>query len=84
MGMLRTTTVWLMVSFIQACSSSHDATQASKSPPAPATSSPPHKTVFDPLTGTLGKARAVQGSVDENAERTRRAVDNEERGDSPP
>lgn|GEM_PF-1555556 len=84
MGRLRTTTLWLMVSFIQACSQAPDATPAKSDPPAAAPSSPPGKTVFDPLTGTLGRARGVQDTVDQSAERTRRAVENEEHGDSAP
>jgi hypothetical protein len=41
---------------------------------------PPKKTVFDPLTQQLDKARDVQKTVDENAEKTRQAIDAEERG----
>jgi hypothetical protein len=73
MGMLRRSTLWLGILFIQACSSS---TQ----PPDPP--APPAKTVFDPLTSTLGKARSVQQTVDRNKEETRNAVDAQERGDS--
>lgn len=71
MGVLRRWTLWLGILFIQACSSS---TQ----PPDPP---PPAKTVFDPLTSTLGRARSVQQTVDQNKERTQRAVDAQERGD---
>lgn len=39
---------------------------------------PPPKTVFDPLTQQLDKARDVQKTVDENAEKTRQAVDAQE------
>ncbi len=82
--MLRTTTLWMMISFIQACSSAPDATPAKSDRPS-ATPSPPQKTVFDPLTqGALGRARGVQDTVDQSAERTRRAVDNQEKGDSAP
>jgi hypothetical protein len=73
MGMLRRSTLWLGILFIQACSSS---TQ----PPDPP--APPAKTVFDPLTSTLDKARSVQQTVDRNKEETRNAVDAQERGDS--
>ena len=44
---------------------------------------PPKKTVFEPLTQQLDRARDVQNTVDRNAEQTRRAVDNEERGEAP-
>jgi hypothetical protein len=47
--------------------------------PAP----PPAKSVFDPLTEQLDHARAVQKTVDENAEKTRKALENQERGDAP-
>lgn len=41
---------------------------------------PPKKTVFVPLTQQLDKARDVQKTVDENAEKTRQAIDAQERG----
>ncbi len=47
--------------------------------PAP----PPAKTAFDPLTEQLDRARAVQKTVDENAEKTRKALEIQERGDAP-
>jgi hypothetical protein len=59
----------LSVSFIAGCSSPE--------PP------PPAKTVFDPLTQQLDKARDVQKTVDDNAEKTRQAIDAQER-DAPP
>jgi hypothetical protein len=59
-------TMVLAVSFIASCSS--------QEPP------PPAKTVFDPLTQQLDKARAVQATVDENAEKARQAIDAQERG----
>jgi hypothetical protein len=65
-------TLCLGILFIQGCSSS---TQ----PPDPP---PPAKTVFDPLTSTLGRARSVQQTVDQNRENTQRAVDAQERGDA--
>ena len=52
---------------------------ASCAEPAP----PPKKTVFDPLTQQLQKARDVQKTVDANAASTRKAVDAQERGDNP-
>jgi hypothetical protein len=45
---------------------------------------PPTKTVFDPLTRQMDKAREVQQTVDENAARTRKEIDSQERGDDPP
>jgi hypothetical protein len=45
---------------------------------------PPKKTVFDPLTQQLDRARDVQKTVDANAEATRKTVDTQERGDTPP
>ncbi len=42
---------------------------------------PPKKNVFDPLTQQMDKARAVQQNVDEAAEKTRKAIDNQERGE---
>jgi ABC-type transporter MlaC component len=44
---------------------------------------PPQKTVFDPVTQQLDRAREVQHTVDQNTEQTRQAIDNQERGDSP-
>ncbi len=48
--------------------------------PAP---KPPEKNVFDPLVQQEQRARDVQKTVDEAAERTRRAVDAQERGETP-
>jgi hypothetical protein len=45
---------------------------------------PPAKTVFDPMTRQIDKAREVQQTVDEGAARTRKEIDNQERGDDPP
>jgi hypothetical protein len=44
---------------------------------------PPAKTVFDPLTQELDKAREVQKTVDENAAKTRQAIENQARGETP-
>lgn len=74
MGVLKRWTLWLGVLFIQGCSSSSQ-------PPDPP---PPAKTVFDPLTSTLDRARAVQQTVDQNKENTQRAIEAQERGDSSP
>lgn len=70
MGLLKFSTVSLPVLFILGC--------ASPEPP------PPQKTVFDPLTQQEGRARDVQKTVDQTADSTRRAVDAQERGDTPP
>jgi hypothetical protein len=45
---------------------------------------PPQKTVFDPLTPSIDKAREVQATVDENAAKTRKDIDAQERGASTP
>jgi len=45
---------------------------------------PPQKTVFDPLTQSIDKAREVQVTVDENAAKTRKEIDDQERGASTP
>jgi len=66
-------TASLAVLFILGCSSGE-----SSAPP------PPQKTVFDPLTQQLERARGVQQTVDQNAQRTREAVENQERGDASP
>jgi hypothetical protein len=66
MGYVKCWTIALSVLFIASCSSQE----------AP----PPAKTVFDPLTQQIDKARDVQKTVDENAEKTRQAVDAQERG----
>jgi hypothetical protein len=64
----------LAVLFSAGCS----APEQSQPPPQP---EPPAKTVFDPLTQQIDRARAVQKTVDDTAEKTRKAADNEERGD---
>jgi hypothetical protein len=72
MSVLKLSTVLVAVSFTLGCSSD-------RSPPPP-----PPKTVFDPLTQQLDRARDVQKTVDQNTDNTRNAVDSQERGDSPP
>jgi len=47
--------------------------------PVPA---PPAKTVFDPLTQNIDKAKAVQGTVDESALNARKSLEAQERGDA--
>ncbi|MGC2032059.1 MAG: hypothetical protein WA642_18730 [Steroidobacteraceae bacterium] len=51
---------------------------------APADPPPPQKTVFEPLLQAEQRARDVQKTVDEHADATRKAVDTQERGDTPP
>jgi hypothetical protein len=60
-----------MLSFLAGCSE----------PPQPP---PPPRTVFDPLTQQLDRARDVQKTVDEKADKTRTAIDDQERGATPP
>jgi len=73
MGVLKISTIPLAILFILSCSSGKSA-----DPPAPP------KTMFDPLTRQLDHARDVQKTVDQNADNTRAAVDNQERGDNLP
>jgi hypothetical protein len=61
----------LSVLFITACSSPE--------PPPP-----PAKTVFDPMTRQVDQAREVQKTVDENAEKTRKDIEQQEHGDNRP
>ena len=68
MGYVKCWTTVLLVLFIAGCSSPE--------PP------PPKKNVFDPLTQQVDKARDVQKTVDEEAEKSRKAIDNQERGES--
>ncbi len=73
MNRFKLSTAAIVFSFLLGCSS-HDS-------PEPA---PPRKTVFDPLTQDLDRARAAQQSVDQGAARERAAIDAEERGDKSP
>lgn len=75
MGIMRISAVSLGVMSVLGCSSHQN-----PDPPPP----PPPKTVFDPLTQQLGRAKEVQNTVDANAADTRKAVDAQERGDNPP
>jgi hypothetical protein len=70
MGYVKFLTLLLAVMFIAACS-------PAQPPP------PPANTVFDPLTQQIDRAREVQKTVDEQAEKTRKALENQERGDTP-
>jgi hypothetical protein len=67
MDVFKSWTVSLALLFIHGCSSS-------QSPDPP----PPSKTVFDPLTQQLDRARDVQNTVNQNAEATHKAVDSQE------
>jgi hypothetical protein len=83
MGKLEISTLVAAVLFILGCSPASPPTPTAA--PAPVRDpSPPAKTVFEPLTRDLDRARAVQPTVDANTEATRRALDAQERGDNPP
>ena len=71
MGLPKVLTMSLAILFIVGCSTPE--------PPPP-----PKKTVFDPLTQQLDRARGVQNTIDASADTTRKAVDSQERGDSSP
>jgi hypothetical protein len=71
MGYVKYSTTALSVLFIAACSSPEP-------PPPPAT------TVFDPMTRQVDRAREVQKTVDENAEKSRKEIEQQERGDNRP
>jgi hypothetical protein len=83
MDVLKISTVSLAVLFILGCSSGQNADPPGAATPG-AAASPPAKTVFDPLTQQLGRARDVQKTVDQNTDNTRKAVDKQERGDNSP
>jgi hypothetical protein len=70
MGLQKISTMTLAVLFTAGCSA-----------PAPP---PPAKTVFDPLTHDLDRAREVQKTVDQNTDATRKAVQAQENGDPSP
>ncbi len=81
MHILKFSTASLVLSFILGCSSQN------AEPPGVATpgvATPPAKTVFDPLTQQIDRARAVQNTVDANADSTRKAIDDQEHGDRTP
>ena len=44
---------------------------------------PPKKTIFDPMLQSEQRARDVQNTVMEQAEEQRKAVDKQERGETP-
>jgi hypothetical protein len=70
MGKLKFLTLSLSVLFILSC--------ASPDPP------PPKKTVFEPMLQPIERAKAVQDTVNSQADATRKAVDSQERGDKDP
>jgi hypothetical protein len=70
MSLVKITTIAMSVLFTVSCSSAD--------PP------PPKKTVFDPLTHQLDRARDVQKTIDDSAAKQRAAVDSQERGDNAP
>jgi hypothetical protein len=70
MGYVNWSSAALSLMFVASCSS--------REPP------PPAKTVFEPMTHQIDKAREVQKSVDENAEKTRKEIENQERGENHP
>jgi hypothetical protein len=70
MGFSRNVTMSLSILFTVGC--------------APPDQPPPQKTVFEPLLQAEQRARDVQKTVDEHADATRKAVDTQERGDTPP
>ena len=77
MGIFGVSAASLAVMSILGCSSH----QSPEPPPPPPP--PPPKTVFDPLTQQLGRAKDVQNTVNANTENVRKAVDIQERGDNP-
>jgi hypothetical protein len=79
MSYVKSLTTALLVSFIAGCSP-----KPPPSKPLPAPPPPPPKTIFDPLTRPLERARDAQTIVDEHAAKTREAIDAQERGDSHP
>ena len=70
MGMSKNVTMSLSILFIAGCAP-HDG------PPKP-------KTVFQPLLQAAQRAHEPRKTVDEHADAARKAVDTQERGDTPP
>jgi hypothetical protein len=86
MGKLGISTLVSAVLCLLGCSRAPPPTVAPAPVSAPALGSdpPPAKTVLEPLARDVERARAVQHTIDANADDTRHAVDTEERGDNPP
>ncbi|HLN48502.1 MAG TPA: hypothetical protein VK251_03250 [Steroidobacteraceae bacterium] len=78
MGVLKFSALSLAAALLQGCSSGEPPAAPSAAAP------PPEKTVFDPLTQQLDRARDVQKTIDQGADKTRTAVDSQERGDASP
>lgn len=70
MSKLKFWTLSLSVLFMASC--------ASPDPP------PPKKTVFEPMLQPMERAKAVQDTVNSQADETRKAVDSQERGEKAP
>jgi hypothetical protein len=68
MGLSKNVTMLLSILVIAGC--------------APPDRPPRPKTVFEPLTQQVDRAREVQKTVDEHADSSREAVDTQERGDT--
>ncbi len=86
MHILKFSTASLVLSFILGCSSQNAEPPGVATPvvATPGVATPPAKTVFDPLTQQIDRARAVQNTVDANADSTRKAIDDQEHGDRTP
>ena len=78
MGVLKFSALSLAASLLQGRYSGQP--PAAPSPGA----APPEKTLFDPLTQQLDRARNVQKTIDQSADKTRKAVGSQERGDGSP
>lgn len=81
--MLKRFTVWLAVGCVVGCSAGKSTDPGKNADPGKS-ADPPQKTVFDPLTQQLDRARDVQKTVDQNTDATRKAVESQEHGDDPP
>ena len=66
MRVMQLSTIWACAVLLAACSPD----KAPDPPPAP-----PQKTVFDPLTQQMDRARQVQGTVDAQTQDTRKAIE---------
>lgn len=70
MRYVKSWTMALSVMFIFGCSSPE--------PP------PPPKTVIEPMLRDMERAREVQKAVDDQSDKTRKEIENQERGDNRP
>jgi hypothetical protein len=71
----------LALSIVVTCTVALAACSPDKAPDAPP--APPQKTVFDPLTQQMDRARQVQGTVDTQTQDTRKAIEAAEGGEAP-